>query len=50
MSLTLNENNQLKVTHSALSRKDDSQTPYSTNYIQHTWLADGRFVICTDAG
>jgi len=50
MTLILNENNQLKVTHSVLSRKDDSQTPYSTNYIQHTWLADGRFVICSDAG
>jgi len=50
MVFTLNENYVLKVTHSVLSRKDDSLTPFSTNYIQHTWLADGRFVICTDAG
>ena len=35
--------------HSSFARKDEQQ-PLSTNFVCHTWLADGKFIVCTDIG
>ena len=45
----LSDNSNLKQLHSSFARKDDQQ-PLSTNFICHTWLADGKFIVCTDIG
>lgn len=47
----LTDMNQLKCNHAGFNRKDDSQTPaISTNFVCHAWMADGKFVVCTDIG
>lgn len=47
----LTETNQLKIQHSNFARKDDNSNPaISTNFVCHSWLADGRFILCTDIG
>ena len=45
----LSDNANLKQLHSSFARKDDQQ-PLSTNFVCHTWLADGKFIVCTDIG
>jgi hypothetical protein len=47
----LNESYALKCSHQAFSRRDENQAnAISTNFVCHTWLADGKFVVCTDVG
>ena len=47
---TLSETNVLKCTHQSFMRKDEANNAISTNFICHTWLNDGRFIVCTDSG
>jgi len=37
----------LKSTHTAIQKKE---AHISNNYTCHTWLADGRLLVCTDVG
>jgi len=41
------ENNILKPTHTQILKKDSH---ISNNYTCHTWLPDGRLLVCTDKG
>ncbi len=47
---TLTDTNQLKLSHSGFTRKDESAAAISTNWVRHAWLSDGKFVVCTDIG
>lgn len=47
----LTENNQLKCAHHGFSkREENAANVISTNFICHTWLADGKFIVCTEDG
>lgn len=47
----LNESFSMKCSHNGFSRREENQSnPISTNFVCHTWLADGKFVVCTDVG
>ena len=47
----LTENNQLKCAHHNFSRRDENTAnPISNNFVCHAWLADGKFIVCTDIG
>jgi hypothetical protein len=41
------DNNSLKPIHSQILKKDPH---ISNNYTCHTWLPDGRLLVCTDKG
>lgn len=43
----MQDNNILKVTHTSILKKDSH---ISNNYTCHTWLPDGRLLVCTDQG
>lgn len=43
----MQETHQMKVIHTAIQKKD---LAISTNYTCHTWLSDGRILICNDQG
>jgi len=43
----VNENNSLKNTHNAITKKESH---ISNNYTCHAWLPDGRLLVCTDQG
>jgi len=47
----MNESFALKCSHHSFSRREESQAnAISTNFVSHTWLIDGKFVVCTDVG
>jgi hypothetical protein len=46
----LTDSNQLKAKEQGFQQKGDSANAISTNFICHTWLNDGRFIVCTETG
>lgn len=43
----IGESNSLKTVHNAIAKKESH---ISNNYTCHSWLPDGRFIVCTDQG